>query len=142
MYDRTLREKRSRRRNVLLAGGGLLALAGLTLLMFLAPRRAEAPLEISYSQLITALDEGRIIGVTFVDGERIEGRMRDEALSSEAAPFEFRTVLPVPQSDHVIQRFEAAQVPIDARTTERSLFGRAGVVALWLLLAGIVAFSS
>jgi cell division protease FtsH len=139
MYDRTPREKRSRRRNVLLAGGGLLAVAGLTLLMFLAPWRAEPALEISYSQLIAALDEGRIISVTFVDGERIEGRMRDEALPGETAPVEFRTLLPVPQSDHVIQRFEVAQVPIDARITERSRFGQAGVVAFWLLLAGMVA---
>ena len=139
MYDRTPREKRSRRRKILLAGGGLLALAGLTLLMFLAPWRAEAALEVSYSQLITALDEGRIIGVTFVDGERIEGRMRDQALSGETGPVEFRTLLPVPQSDHVIQRFEAAQVPIDARTTGRSLFAQAGVIAFWVLLAGIVA---
>ncbi len=138
MYDRTPREERSRRRNLLLGGGGLLAIVGVALLLFLAPWRAEAGLEISYSQLITALDEGRILNVTFVDGERIEGTMRDEALSGETAPVEFRTQLPVPQSDHVIQRFEAAQVPIDARTTGRSLLGQAGIVALWLLLAGVV----
>jgi cell division protease FtsH len=139
MYKRTRKEERSRRRIFLLAGGGLLALAGLALLMVFAPWRGEAPLELSYSQLIAALDEGRVISVTFVGGERIDGRMRAEGLSGEAAPFEFRTLLPVPQSDHLIQRFEAAQVPIDARATERSLFGRAGVVALWLLIAGVAA---
>jgi len=95
-------------------------------------------LEISYSEAIAALDEGRIISVTFVDGERIEGRMQDEALPGETAPIEFRTLLPVPQSDHVVQRFEAAQIPIDARASTRSLFGQVGVVAFWLLLAGIV----
>jgi cell division protease FtsH len=138
MYNRTPGERRSRRR-LFLAGGGLLALAGLALLLFFAPWRAEAPLELSYSQLIAALDEGRILSVTFVGGERIDGRMRDEAGPGDSAPVEFRTLLPVPQGDQVIQRFEAAQVPIDARPMERSLLGRAGVVALWLLIAGLAA---
>ena len=140
MYDRTPREKRSRRWKLLLAGGGLLAVAGLALLFVLAPWRADAAVEVSYSELIVALDEGRIIDVTFVDGERLEGRMHGEALPGETAAVEFRTLLPIPQSDHVIQRFEAARVPIDARVTGRSLPVQAGIVLFWLLVAGVVGF--
>ncbi len=139
MYDRTPRERQVRRRNVLLAGGGLLALVGLALLLLISPWRTEAVAEISYSELTAALDEGRILGVTFVDGSRIEGRMREEVLSGATTPVEFRTVLPVPLSDHVIQRFEAAQVPIDARITGRSLLGWVGIVLIWLFLLGAVA---
>ncbi|TVP53613.1 MAG: ATP-dependent zinc metalloprotease FtsH [Gemmatimonadales bacterium] len=140
MYDRGSGPGRSRRLKAWLAVGGALALVATLALILVAPWERETPLDLSYSQLLTELAEGRVVEGTFVDGERVEGLLRPEPGTSATGPVAFETLLPVAQGDHLLERFVAAEVPFGARASERDLWTNLLFAAPWILLGGLILF--
>lgn len=85
--------------------------------------------------MVAALEADRIAEVVVVDGQRLEGLLE----SGDGPPQKFRTRLPVPGSDRVIERLEAAGVPIDAQSSGDALDTRlASFLAIFLVLALLV----
>jgi cell division protease FtsH len=138
MYDRGTGRRRSRNLQPWLVGGGSLVLVLLLALFAVAPWQREVPFELSYSQLLTALAEGRVIEGTFVDGERVEGLLHPEPGAVSADPIAFETRLPIPAGDHLLDRFEAAEVPFGARASEPSVWTSLIFAAPWVLLGGLL----
>ena len=138
MYDRGAGRGRSRRWQPWLATGGGLALVATLALILIAPWQGEIPLELSYSQLLTELAEGRVIEGTFVDGERVEGLLHPQSSTGTTGPVTFETQLPLAQGDHLLERFVAAEVPFGARTSEPTLWNGLLFAAPWLLLGSLV----
>jgi cell division protease FtsH len=124
---------------MVVAGGGL-ALVAILALILVAPWQGEAPIEFSYSQLLVALAEGRVIEGTFVNGDRMEGLLHPESGTTTTGPVAFETQLPVGQVDHLLERFVSAEVPFGARASEPSLWTHLLFAAPWLLLGGLVLF--
>jgi len=137
MYDRGPARRRSPGWKLWVTAGGGLLLVGIFVLLLVAPWKREIPLELSYSQLLSALDEGRVIEGTFVDGERVEGSLRPAA-GADPAPVAFETHLPFARGDHLLERFVAADVPFGARSSEPGLWTRLIFAAPWLLLGGLL----
>lgn len=97
------------------------------------------PMEITYTELLAGLDEGRVVDVTVVDGASVEGRIELIGSASEDATSDFKALLPVPGSDRIMEHLEAAGVPISARSSEPSAISRILPFALGaalLLLTG------
>jgi cell division protease FtsH len=137
MYKRS--PKRFRSRNSLLAilgGAGALVLA-LALFFTHGPFATEEPRQLTYSEMMTALEEDRIAEVTFVDGAVVEGRLRTGA--GEAAEESFETLLPLPNGDYMVERFEAAGVPIDARAGDEAVSGYLVPMLPWAVLLILLA---
>ncbi|CAN5709700.1 ATP-dependent zinc metalloprotease FtsH [soil metagenome] len=138
MYDRGSRWTRCRKWWPYLAAASGLAVVAVLALFALGPWRGEAPLELSYSELLTELAEGRVIEATFVDGEWVEGSLRPDPGTGMADPVVFETRLPIPQGDHLLERFEASGVPFGARASEPGLWASLFFAAPWLLLGGLL----
>ena len=109
---------RGRRRFVLLGATAVVVATAAFLPFGVGGSRAT---ELTYTELLAALDEGRVTEVTVVDGARVEGRLvlspRLEANGSGQGVSDFQALLPVPNSDRIIQHLEAAGVPISARSS-------------------------
>ncbi len=140
MYERGSARGPSRRWRAWVVAGGGLALVAILALILVAPWQGEAPIEFSYSQLLVALAEGRVIEGTFVNGDRMEGLLHPESGTTTTGPVAFETQLPVGQVDHLLERFVSAEVPFGARVSEPSLWTHLLFAAPWLLLGGLVLF--
>jgi cell division protease FtsH len=140
MYERGSARGPSRRWRAWVVAGGGLALVAILALILVAPWQGEAPIEFSYSQLLVALAEGRVIEGTFVNGDRMEGLLHPESGTTTTGPVAFETQLPVGQVDHLLERFVSAEVPFGARASEPSLWTHLLFAAPWLLLGGLVLF--
>ena len=125
------------RRPLLLIGVALL-LAAAAIAVWQGDR-GPRPVEITYTELLAALDEGRVIDVTVVDGASVEGRVERSGPAGGKATSGFRTLLPVPGSDRIMEHLERAGVPISARSSSPSAASRIlpfVLGAALLLLAG------
>ncbi|TVP45032.1 MAG: ATP-dependent zinc metalloprotease FtsH [Gemmatimonadales bacterium] len=134
MYERRSGQRRFGKWRLPLAAGGSLLLAAILALFLVAPWQRDTPLELSYSQLLTALADDRVLEGTFVDGERVEGLLRPEPGTDTTVPVAFETRLPLPTGDHLLERFEAAEVPFGARASEPGVWTSLIFAAPWLLL--------
>jgi cell division protease FtsH len=120
---------------VLLGATAVVAATAAFLLFGVGGSRAT---ELTYTELLAALDEGRVTEVTVVDGARVEGRLvpdpRLEANGSGQGVSDFQALLPIPNSDRIMQRLEAAGVPISARSSSPYQASRVLPVVLGLAL--------
>jgi cell division protease FtsH len=158
LSDRTYKSPAGRRRRLLILGGAALAVA-VAVLLALGPLRSRQPMEITYTELLTALAEGRVTEVTVVAGTRVEGRLepdgpleldapleqdgglgpdgRRDPVGTDQAVREFRTLLPIPDSDRIMEHLEAAGVPISAQSASSTPASRV-VLALGLTVGVLV----
>jgi len=95
--------------------------------------RGSQPIEITYTELLAALDDGRVTRVTVVGGASVEGQVELVGAPGGNATSDFRALLPVPGSDRVMEHLEAAGVPISARSS--SPFAVSKVLPIVLSLA-------
>ncbi|HUF76301.1 MAG TPA: ATP-dependent zinc metalloprotease FtsH [Longimicrobiales bacterium] len=101
--------------------------------------RGPQPVEITYTELLAALDEGRVTEVTVVDGANVEGRIELIGSARADATSDFRALLPIPGSDRIMEHLEAAGVPISARSS--SPFRTSRVLPIALIVGLLLATS-
>jgi len=123
------------RRRLLLLGGAAVLFAAAAFLVF-GPVGGPQPMELTYTELLTALDEGRVTQVTVVDGARVDGQLELDESRGEQAVSDFRALLPIPNSDRVMEHLEAAGVPISAQSSSPDTASRvfSAVIGLALVL--------
>jgi cell division protease FtsH len=122
--------------------------ASLWVLLFLVPLvliqmmdSREQGTTISYSEMNAELTRGNIERVTIVDGITVEGELRSPIAGEQGAPVRlFRTYLPVRDSDIIVERLEAANIPIAARQADRDWWAAILGFLPWLLIIGFWIF--
>ncbi len=142
MSERPSPSPRTRRGRILLGGGCAAVLIALLLFFTLAPDREPPPQEVTYSALLAALEEGRVLHVTVVDGRKVEGLLKNgsavNASETGEPPLRFQSLLPFPSSDHLVKQLHAAGVPIDARDSEDALWSSLLPVLAWAFVIGLL----
>ena len=96
--------------------------------------RGSRPVEITYTELLVALDQGRVTEVTVVDGATVEGRIESSGPARAVAASDFRALLPIPGSDRIMEHLEEANVPISARSSSPFTTSRVIPIALAVVL--------
>jgi len=94
------------------------------------------PVDLTYSELLSALADGRVTEVSVVGGAAVEGRITVSGPAGEGSVSDFHALLPIPNSDRVMEHLEAAGVPIAARSSSRP--PAAGVLPGVLVLAAVL----
>ena len=124
------------RRHFVLLGGAAVVFVTAAFLLF-GPLGGPQATELTYTELLTAVRDGRVTEVTIVDGAKVEGRARLDG--SAQAVTDFRALLPIPNSDRIVQHLEAAGVPISAQSSSPSRASRVlPVLGLVLVLLAVL----
>ncbi|MDQ2671072.1 MAG: ATP-dependent zinc metalloprotease FtsH, partial [Gemmatimonadota bacterium] len=112
---------------------GLLALA-----LFQMMSRQRVPTEeISYTQFSRQLETGNITRVEIFDGKRVEGQFRDPVAQDGRQVTGFTLLLPVADSEEIIQRLESANVQITAREPKGGITAILIAALPWIVILGL-----
>jgi cell division protease FtsH len=102
--------------------------------------RAGAVQEFTYSAFQEQLEAGNVANVTFIAGRRLEGEFKAPVTQDERQARGFSVLLPITDSEQILDRIEAAHVPIRAKE-ESSGFGIILVNLLpWVVIIGLWVF--
>src|SRR5690606_17963335 len=100
--------------------------ASLWVLLFLVPMllfqlmdTQEQGEELSYTQLVREVERNNVERVVFVDGMALEGELRSPIAGTRGNVTTFHTILPVRDSEQLVERLQTAGVAIDARPPDR-----------------------
>jgi cell division protease FtsH len=117
----------------------LLMFTAFLMLTVFSPRR-DQPEELIYTEFSRQLEVGNVDSVTVIDGRRLEGRLRQPVARGQTQVQEFFTLLPIRDSEQVLGRLEAANIPITGAEARQNW----GIVLLqalpWLLIIGFWIF--
>ncbi|MBI4541371.1 MAG: ATP-dependent metallopeptidase FtsH/Yme1/Tma family protein [Gemmatimonadetes bacterium] len=113
----------------------LLFLLPVLLVQMLRPRQ-QAGAEFTYTQFMEQLEAGNIHEVTIVEGERIEGELKSPAEVNGVETARFHAMLPVRDSEALIQRLEGKGVVIKAEQERQHWWGLLGSLLPWILIFG------
>jgi cell division protease FtsH len=117
----------------------LLMFTAFLMLTVFSPRR-DQPEELIYTEFSRQLEVGNVDSVTVIDGRRLEGRLRQPVARGQAQVQEFFTLLPIRDSEQVLGRLEAANIPITGAEARQN-WGMVLLQALpWLLIIGFWIF--
>jgi cell division protease FtsH len=105
----------------------------------LSPGRQQ-PEELSYTEFSHQLDAGNVREVTVIDGKRLEGELRQPIPKEEKSVQEFFTQLPIRDSETVLERLEAANVPITGAEARQNWWILIVQALPWLLIIGFWLF--
>jgi cell division protease FtsH len=96
--------------------------------------------ELSYSQFNRELERGNVEKVVFIEGQILDGELRNPIAGKQAAVKQFRTHLPVKDSETLVDRLEKANVTIAARAADRDWWAVFWGIIPWVLFVGIWLF--
>jgi cell division protease FtsH len=105
----------------------------------LSPGRQQ-PEELSYTEFSRQLDAGNVREVTVIDGKRLEGELRQPIPKEQKSVQEFFTQLPIRDSEIVLERLEAANVPITGAEARQNWWILIVQALPWLLIIGFWLF--
>jgi cell division protease FtsH len=106
---------------------------------FLSPRR-DQPEELTWTEFSRQLDIGNVDSVTVIDGSRLEGKLRQPVPKEQRQVREFFTHLPIRDSETVLARLEAADVPITGADARQNWWIVIVQALPWLLIIGFWIF--
>jgi cell division protease FtsH len=104
-----------------------------------SPGRAQ-PEELSFTEFSRQLEAGNVAEVTIIDGKRIEGELRQPIPKDEKSVQEFYSLLPIRDSELIMERLEAANIPITAEEAGQNWWIMLLGVLPWLLIIGLWIF--
>jgi cell division protease FtsH len=117
----------------------LIVMVSLVLYQTLGPRRDEA-VELPYSTFSQELQQSNVLRVEITSGKFVEGDFKRPVPYEQRDVTKFRTVLPIQDSEQLIERLEEKSVPIAAKEPKAS-FGTVFVQLLpWVILIGLWIF--
>jgi cell division protease FtsH len=90
--------------------------------------------EFQYTQFRAEFERGNIESVEMVEGRSLEGVLRTPVATEQGPVTRFRTVLPVRDSEELVNQLEAAGVTISARDADRDWWGTIIGFLPWLLI--------
>jgi cell division protease FtsH len=100
----------------------------------------DQPAELIYTEFQRQLDNGNVQEVTVIDGKRLEGRLRQQIPVGQKSVQEFYTTLPVRDSEMILQRLEAAEIPITGEEARQNWWMIIVSALPWLLIIGFWIF--
>jgi cell division protease FtsH len=100
----------------------------------------DQPEELIYTEFQRQLDSGNVAEVTVVDGRRVEGKLRQQIPKGQKSVQEFFTLLPIRDSELLLQRLEAAEVPITGAEARQNWWIVLVQALPWLLIIGFWIF--
>src|SRR5690606_40636210 len=83
---------------------------------------------------------GNVERVVFVDGAVVEGELRSPVAGARGNITNFRTILPVRDSEQLVEMLSAAGVTVDARLPDRDWWTIFLGILPWLLIIGFWIF--
>jgi len=99
------------------------------------------PAELDYfPEFTTQVESGNVSEITVVNGEKIEGKLRQPIPVGDKTVTEFRTLLPVKNSEALLARLEAANIPTKSAPARPNLWMFMLQALPWLLIIGIWVF--
>jgi cell division protease FtsH len=104
-----------------------------------SPGRSQ-PEELIYTEFSRQLEGGNVEEVTVIDGKRLEGRLRQPVPSGQTSIQEFFTLLPIRDSERIMERLEAANVPITGAEARQNWWIVILQALPWLLIIGFWIF--
>jgi cell division protease FtsH len=104
-----------------------------------SPGRTQ-PEELSFTEFSRQLEAGNVAEVTIIDGKRIEGELRQPIPRDETSVQEFFTLLPIRDSELIMERLEAANIPISAEEAGQNWWMMIIGFLPWLLIIGLWIF--
>jgi cell division protease FtsH len=100
----------------------------------------DQPAELIYTEFQRQLDSGNVQEVTVIDGKRLEGKLRQQIPVGQKSVQEFYTTLPVRDSEMILQRLEAAEIPITGEEARQNWWMIIVSALPWLLIIGFWIF--
>ena len=117
----------------------LIVLVSLVFYQVFGPKRDEA-FEVRYSTFRQGLEENNIASVEITSGKFVEGDFKQPISYEGNQVGSFRTVLPIQDSEMLLERLEEKNVPISAKEPKPG-FGTIFVQLLpWVILIGLWIF--
>jgi cell division protease FtsH len=104
-----------------------------------SPGRTQ-PEELSFTEFSRQLETGNVQEVTVIDGMRIEGQLRQPIPREQTNVQEFFTLLPIHHSERILERLEAAEIPITAEESGQNWWMMLIGILPWLLIIGLWIF--
>ncbi len=117
----------------------LIIMVSLVLYQTIGPRRDEA-VELPYSTFSQELQQNNVLRVEITSGKFVEGDFKRPVPYEQRDVTKFRAVLPIQDSEQLIERLEEKSVPIAAKEPKPS-FGTVFIQLLpWVILIGLWIF--
>jgi cell division protease FtsH len=104
-----------------------------------SPGRTQ-PEELSFTDFSRQLEAGNVAEVTVIDGKRVEGELRQPIAQEERSVQEFFTLLPIRDSERIMERLEEANIPITAEEAGQNWWMMVIGILPWLLIIGLWIF--
>ncbi|MEX1182343.1 MAG: ATP-dependent zinc metalloprotease FtsH [Gemmatimonadota bacterium] len=100
----------------------------------------EQPSELTYTEFKRQLESDNVAEVTIIDGSRLEGDLRQPVPKEQESVQEFFTLLPIRDSETVLEDLEAANVPITGAEARPNWWVLVLQALPWLLIIGFWIF--
>ncbi|CAN5788309.1 ATP-dependent zinc metalloprotease FtsH [soil metagenome] len=100
----------------------------------------QQPEELTYTEFSRQLESGNVAEVTVIDGTRLEGELRQPIPKEQTSVSEFFTLLPIRDSETILSRLEAADVPISGALARPNWWILMLQALPWLLIIGFWIF--
>jgi cell division protease FtsH len=104
-----------------------------------SPGRTQ-PEELIFTEFSRQLEAGNVEEVTIIDGKRVEGRLRQPIPRDQRSVQEFYTLLPIRDSERIMERLEEAEIPITAEEAGQNWWMMVIGILPWLLIIGLWIF--
>jgi cell division protease FtsH len=113
-------------------------ISAVALVLSIAWPRGPQPETLSYTQLIEAVEAGRVRTLTVVAGEAVHGTWRSSPLDPRGEP-DFTTVYPVETAEALVQAATAAGVEVGfMRPPDRAFYRQVAAFAVQFVLLGVL----
>jgi cell division protease FtsH len=100
----------------------------------------QQPEELTYTEFSRQLEAANVQEVTVIDGRRIEGELRQPVPKGQRSVEQFFTQLPIRDSETILARLEAANVPISGAEARQNWWIVIVQALPWLLIIGFWIF--
>jgi cell division protease FtsH len=100
----------------------------------------QQPEELTFTEFGRQLDAGNVAEVTVIDGRRLEGELRQPVPKEQRSVQEFFTLLPIRDSETILSRLEAANIPITGAEASQNWWVLMLGALPWLLIIGLWIF--
>ena len=114
----------------------LVILIPVLIIQVLSPRKQES-VPLNYSQFMAQLDAGNVTKVTITEGQRIEGTLETPVMAEGRAVRNFRTLLPIRDSEDLLARIESRVPVVEVAEPRHNWWVLVAQSLPWILLLGV-----
>jgi cell division protease FtsH len=108
-----------------------------TFLWQVMSKQRAATTELSYTEFSRQLDAGNVVSVEVFDGRTVKGEFRTPVSSGNVSAKAFTVLLPVANSEALLQRLETSGVAITAREQKGGLMTLILAALPWVVILGL-----